>query len=59
MPESTHPDEELTALLLAVRAGCRPSFARLYGLTSPRLFGIVLRVNTDRAEPKMCCKRSM
>ena len=50
MWESTHPDEELTALLLAVRAGCRPSFARLYGLTSPRLFGIVLRVNTDRAD---------
>ena len=50
MPESTHPDEELTALLLAVRAGCRPSFARLYLLTSPRLYGIVLRVNTDRAD---------
>ena len=50
MPESTHPDEELTALLLAVRDGCRPSFARLYVLTSPRLFGIVLRVNADRAD---------
>ena len=50
MPDRTHPDEELAALLLAVRDGSRPSFARLYMLTSPRLFGIVLRVNADRAE---------
>ena len=50
MPESSHPDEELAALLAAVRDGCRPSFARLYVLTSPRLFGIVLRVNADRAD---------
>ncbi len=50
MPDSTYPDEELAALLLAVRDGCRPSFARLYVLTSPRLFGIVLRVNADRAD---------
>ena len=44
------PDAELAALLHAVRDGCRPSFARLYVLTSPRLFGIVLRVNADRAD---------
>ena len=44
------PDAELATLLRAVRDGCRPSFARLYGLTSARLFGIVLRVNADRAE---------
>ena len=50
MPESTHADQELAALLLAVRGGCRPSFARLYGLTSPRLFAVVLRVNVDRAD---------
>ena len=50
MPESTHRDEELESLLLAVRDGCRPSFARLYLLTSSRLYGIVLRVNSDRAD---------
>ena len=50
MPEDAGPEDELAALLHAVRDGCRPSFARLYGLTSPRLFGIVLRVNADRAE---------
>ena len=44
------PDAELAALLHAVRDGCRPSFARLYVLTSPRLFGIALRVNADRAD---------
>lgn len=43
-------DHELAALLWAIVGGCRTSFARLYTLTSPRLFGIVLRVTADRAD---------
>ena len=50
MAEDADLDAELAALLHAVRDGCRRSFARLYVLTSPRLFGIVLRVNADRAD---------
>lgn len=50
MAESADADAQLVALLHAVRDGCWPSFARLYVLTSPRLFGIVLRVNADRAD---------
>ena len=44
--EPAEPD--LEALLCAVRHGCRPSFARLYAVTSGRLFGIVLRITRDR-----------
>ena len=43
-------DQTLTALLQAVQGGCIASFERLYGLTSPRLFGIVLRIHPDGAE---------
>ena len=43
-------DQTLTALLQAVQNGCIASFERLYGLTSPRLFGIVLRIHPDVAE---------
>lgn len=43
-------DQTLTALLQAVQNGCIASFERLYGLTSPRLFGIVLRIHPDGAE---------
>lgn len=46
----TEEDAELAALIHAVRQGCRPSFARLYALTSPRLFGMILRINRDRAD---------
>lgn len=44
------PDDELIALMHAVRAGCRASFAQLYVRTSPRLFAVVLRINRDRDE---------
>ena len=45
-----HLDGDITALVHAVRGGCRASFAQLYQLTSQRLFGIVVRINRDRAE---------
>ena len=43
-------DQTLSALLQAVQNGCTASFERLYGLTSPRLLGIVLRIHPDGAE---------
>jgi RNA polymerase sigma-70 factor (ECF subfamily) len=43
-------DQTLNALLQAMQNGCVASFERLYGLTSPRLFGIVLRIHPDSAE---------
>lgn len=43
-------DQHLTALLQAAQSGCVASFERLYGLTSPRLLGIVLRIHPDCAE---------
>lgn len=43
-------DAELASLFDAVCRGCRPSFARLYGLTSARVFAAVLRIVPDRAE---------
>ena len=43
-------DQTLTTLLQAVQKGCIASFERLYGLTSPKLLGIVLRIHPDRAE---------
>ncbi len=45
-------NDELNALLMAVHGGCRPSFARLYALTSARLYAITLRItrNTEDAE---------
>ncbi len=42
-------DDELTGLLTAVGTDCRASFARLYERTSKHLFGLVLRINTDRS----------
>ena len=48
-PNSNELDIELTAVLHAVGQGCRTSFARLYILTRRRLFGIVLRIITNRA----------
>ncbi len=44
------PDAELTGLMRAASGGCRPSFERLYVLTSDRLFGIVLRITRDRVD---------
>lgn len=49
-PSSENLDVELSDLLHAVRQGCRASFARLYTLTSGRLFGIVISINKDRAD---------
>ncbi len=43
-------DAELESLLGAVCLGCRPSFSRVYGLTSPRVFAAVLRINQNRPE---------
>ena len=43
-------DHTLTTLLQGVQNGCMASFEHLYGLTSPRLFGIVLRIHPDGAE---------
>lgn len=43
-------DRALTVLLHAVRNGCPTSFQTLYERTSPRLFGLVLRIIPDRAE---------
>lgn len=42
--------EELAPLLIKVKTGCRVSFGRVYSLSSPRLFGIILRIKNDRAE---------
>lgn len=43
------PPDELAALLIKVKAGCRVSFAQVYRLSSARLLGIVLRIKKDRA----------
>ena len=43
-------DQTLAALLQAVQNGCMTSFERLYNMTSPQLFGIVLRIHPDGAE---------
>lgn len=43
-------DQNLTDLLHAMQNGCTASFERLYRLTSPRLFGIVLRIHPNGAE---------
>ena len=41
---------ELSALLLAIHGGCRPSFSRLYALSSAKLFGIALSITNDVAD---------
>ena len=43
-------DAELTALLRRVQERCPVSFERLYSLTCRQLFGIVCRINHQRAE---------
>ena len=52
MPSASAPDRsrELACLLSCVQLGDRESFALLYRLTSARLFGVVLRINRDRAQ---------
>jgi RNA polymerase sigma-70 factor (ECF subfamily) len=48
-PEAPAADE-LASLLGLAAGGCVVSFERLYGCTSHRLFAIILRINSDRAE---------
>ena len=43
-------DQALNDLMPAVRDGSEAAFQRLYALTSPLLFGIVLRINAVRPE---------
>lgn len=43
-------DGELAALLKECARGDEAAFSRLYDLTSPRIFGLVLRVVRDRAQ---------
>ena len=43
-------DLELNRLLQAVTQRCTVSFKRLYVLTSPRLYAIVLAINRDRVD---------
>lgn len=54
VPESSlaaeDADDELFALLRRVDGHCPQSFERLYALTCAHLFGIVCRINHDRAE---------
>lgn len=42
--------DELADLIRLASGGCRTSFERLYRRTCSRLYGIILRVNSDRAE---------
>lgn len=46
----TARSRELSQLLARSGLGDRAAFARLYQLTSAHLFGVVLRVNRDRAQ---------
>ena len=49
-PAKAAQSRELNQLLLAVTKRCPVSFKRLYVLTSPRLYAIVLTINRDRVE---------
>lgn len=42
--------QELSALLSRVALGDRQAFEKLYRLSSSQLFGVVLRINSDRAQ---------
>ena len=48
-PSPSAPASELQALLSRVRLGDREAFAALYRQTRARLFGVVLRIQKDRA----------
>lgn len=48
--QASPADTELAALLQAVNQRCRPSFTRLYELTSARMFSLILRINKRRSE---------
>ena len=49
-PARATPVAELDQLMHAVTQRCTVSFKRLYELTSPRLFAIVLMINRDRVD---------
>ena len=49
-PSPSLADHELALVIQSVGSRCKLSFARLYALTSPRLFGLILRVNKVRSE---------
>jgi len=46
----TAPIDELAGLLLLAATGCVASFEKFYQRTCRRLFGVILRINNDRAE---------
>lgn len=48
MPHPPDLEEALESLLAAVATGDRPAYARLYGRTSAKLFGVALRITKDR-----------
>jgi len=48
--EALAPIDEVATLLLLVSGGCVKSFEVIYQRMSPRLFAVILRVNSDRAE---------
>lgn len=47
---AAHPGDELARLLVATSAGDRAAFERLYLETSAKLFGVVRRILSDRAQ---------
>ena len=52
MPSATSPErsQDIARLLSRVQLGDRQGFAALYRLTSAHLFGVVLRINRNRAQ---------
>jgi RNA polymerase sigma-70 factor (ECF subfamily) len=49
-PDWNERNRSLAAALARVALGDRAAFARLYDLCSAQLFGVILRINTDRAQ---------
>ncbi len=49
-PVRSPADDELAHLIRSVESRCTTAFTKLYALTSPRLFGLILRVNRVRPE---------
>lgn len=49
-PDWTERNRSLAAALARVALGDRAAFAQLYGLCSAQLFGVILRINADRAQ---------
>jgi RNA polymerase sigma-70 factor (ECF subfamily) len=49
-PTPSKRSDELSALLARISLGDRVAFATLYRLTAAHLLGVVLRINSDRAQ---------